>query len=111
MPRRGEGVARADDLAGAKPSLRLDRDELAVIANTKEWSEEAKAAWRYRKKVDSNFNPFDDAFPLWRKEQFMAATTSPDPTRKETYAAINAAIMEEARKERERQTKANGAPT
>ena len=97
-----------DDLAGAKPSLRLDRDELAVIANTKEWSEEAKACLEeYRKKVDSGFNPFDDAFPLWRKEQFMAATTSPDPTRKETYAAINAAIMEEARKERERQTKAN----
>ena len=99
-----------EDLAGAKPSLRLDRDELAVIANTKEWSEEAKACLEeYRKKVESGVNPFEDALPLWRQEQFMAATTSPDPTRKETYEAINAAIMEEAGKERERQTKAKEA--
>ena len=31
------------DLVAKTPSLRLDRDELASIANTKEWSEEAKA--------------------------------------------------------------------
>jgi hypothetical protein len=84
------------DLVAKTPSLRLDRDELASIANTKEWSEEAKACLvEYRTKVESGN---EDAFPLWRKEQLQ----SPDPNKKKTVEEINAAIAEEARKERTR---------
>ena len=86
----------AKDLVAKTPSLRLDRDELASIANTKEWSEEAKACLvEYRTKVESGN---EDAFPLWRKEQLQ----SPDPNKKKTVEEINAAIAEEARKERTR---------
>ena len=47
-------------------------------------------------------NPFEGAFPLWRNEQFRAATLNEDPVKLETYAKIERAIMTAAEREETR---------
>ena len=59
-----------------KPRLRLDREALARVSSDERWSREVRdRVEAYRRDVRAGVNPFHGAFPLWRNEQFVAATT------------------------------------
>ena len=63
----------------------------------------------YRADLRRGKNPFEGAFPLWRNEQFRAATLSEDPVKLETYAKIERAIMTAAEREETRRRNAADA--
>ena len=53
----------------------------------------------YRHDLRRGVNPFEGAFPLWRNEQFRAATMSDDPNELERFAAVERAVMSAAERE------------
>ena len=71
--------------------LRLDYEALARLSSAQGWSEEVAGCLEsYRADLRRGKNPFEGAFPLWRNEQFRAATLSEDPVKLETYARSSA---------------------
>ena len=92
-----------------KPRLRLDREALARVSSDARWSREVRdRVEAYRRDVRAGVNPFHGAFPLWRNEQFVAATTelikSHGPTRGDggkrlaTFAEMEQAVLLEAQR-------------
>ena len=116
-----DGDGESDDVSASEPSekkrsreklLRLDYEALARLSSAQEWSEEVAGCLEsYRADLRRGKNPFEGAFPLWRNEQFRAATLSEDPVKLETYAKIERAIMTAAEREETRRRNAADAAT
>jgi len=85
---------------GRAKFLRLDCEELARLSSSQTWSEEVVGCLNnYRHDLRRGVNPFEGAFPLWRNEQFRAATMSDDPNELERFAAVERAVMSAAERE------------
>ena len=85
---------------GRAKFLRLDCEELARLCSSQTWSEEVVGCLNnYRHDLRRGVNPFEGAFPLWRNEQFRAATMSDDPNELERFAAVERAVMSAAERE------------
>ena len=86
-----------------KPRLCLDRARLARLSSDECWSGEVKARVEaYRRDVRRGVNPFEGAFPLWRNEQFVAATTRlktrGDPSLLASFAEMEREVLLEAQR-------------
>lgn len=77
--------------------LKLDCDKVQKMTHTQAWVDDVSGALdQYRADIKSGVNPFANAFPLCRNQQFMVATSGAGyPERVEACAAMQRARGEE----------------